>query len=159
MNLTLKEDLAFKKKWNQSIVRKIQSSGAKETSWYFVEIVTESGESRCTCLNFAHNKDPACKHIIAVSARTGHLSLLLKWLSTEKNVRPFGSFLLRPAGGRKPGQRPKSIAGGGYTRRAAMEAVTMDLQELGYCFLGAGHAKGIRVAGCTSIWAFILPIM
>ena len=143
MKLTLKEDITFKKKWNGSIVRKIQSSVVKDTSWYFVEICMENGESRCTCLHFAHNKDPACKHIIAVSAHTANLSLLVKWLSIEKNVRPFGSFMLRPVGGRKPGQKPRSIAGGGFTQRAGMEVATMDLQELGYCLLGAGHAEGI----------------
>ena len=141
-SLSPKEDLAAERKWNGSIVRKVQSSNGENSARYSVEIIQQTGESKCTCLNFSHNKDPACKHIVAVASQTGCLTQFIAWLKLEKNVRPFGSFLLRPAGGKKPGQRQRSTAGSGYTRREEVETAPMSLRELGYCFLGAGHAKG-----------------
>ncbi|GAV03674.1 hypothetical protein RvY_14066 [Ramazzottius varieornatus] len=88
IELSAEEMTQYRRKWNSSVVRKLRSTDKKKPCWYFVEMRTTSGESKCGCLQFTQNKDPACKHIIAVTAATGNLAQMVEWFKFKKNFRP-----------------------------------------------------------------------
>ncbi|GAV07102.1 hypothetical protein RvY_16978 [Ramazzottius varieornatus] len=134
VELSAEETTHYKRKWNSSVVRKVRSTDKKKPCWYFVEIRTTSGEGKCGCLQFTQNKDPACKHIIAVTAATGNLVQMVEWLKLEKNLRPSGSWLVRSVGGHKVGRKMKNLSGSGYTTCKGKEAVEMNFEEEGYCY-------------------------
>ncbi|GAU93239.1 hypothetical protein RvY_05205 [Ramazzottius varieornatus] len=142
VKLSAEETTQYKRKWNSSVVRKVRSTDKKKPCWYFVEIRTTSGEGKCGCLQFTQNKDPACKHIIAVTAASGNLAQMVEWLKLEKNLRPFGSWLVRSVGGHKVGRKMKNLSGSGYTTREDKEPVEMNFDEEGYCYKGEGCKIG-----------------